>query len=265
MGLIEFFLPERLPRRFIYAGERHAEIVTLVRGRVSGRRRVEGAAFAADGSGDWDRILEGLPAEETGIVFSAAPFIFNFFEFDKLPWQKRALGELVTWRLQKIFPGDIAAHHHRFFRLDRRRVFSILAPLALAESAEAHFRQHRVPLTFIGSSTMALLARMQAAKSAPDFAIESDGASCTMLFLHRRSPIYIRKFRGSSPADAVEEAGKTMAFVRDQYGAEPGRYWLVDHSGAADAIAAGLAALAPERCRRLQAGVGEAPYIPGSQ
>jgi hypothetical protein len=252
MGLIDRLLPERLPRQFVYAGEDHAEVVALARGRVAGRRRVAGAALA-DGAG-WDDVLSGLRPEETGLVFSASPFLFNFFEFDQLPWQAKALGELVTWRLQKIFPGDIAAHYHRYYRLDRRRVLSILAPRALVADAEARFAAARVPLTFIGSSTLALLARLRRARPAPDFFIESAGNACTMLFQARRQPVYVRKFRAGSAADAADEAAKTVAFVRGQYGIEPGRYWLIEHEAGTDAGAPLLAALA---------GQGEAPYIPG--
>ncbi len=267
MGLSEFFLPERLPRQLIYAGDRYAEIVTLTKGRVGDRRRMEGADLvgeAGDGRG-WAEVMAGLRPQETGIVFNASAFIFNFFDFDKLPWQKKALGELVAWRLQKIFPGNIESYDHRFYRLDRRRILSILAPRALAETAKARFREKCVPLTFIGSTTLTLLSRMVTAKPAPDFFIESDGAACTMLFQNRRAPIYIRKFRGSLPADTVEEVVKTVAFVRGQYGIEPRRYWLVDHHDGAAAIEAGLASLAGEAYSRLQAGLGEAPHIPGSR
>jgi hypothetical protein len=263
MGLIDRFLPERLPRQWLFAGDRHAEVVTVSQGRISGRRRLEGVALADGGERDWDGALAGLQPEESGLIFGASPFIFNFFEFDRLPWQRKALRELVAWRLQKIFPGDLSAYDHRFYRLDRRRILSVLAPRALLAGAEARFRQARAPLTFIGSSTLTLLARMQQARPAPDFLIESDGAGVTMLFQQRRLPLYIRKFRGSSAADAIAEAGKTAAFVRGQYGADPRRYWLIDHGGDAAAIEAGLASVAGSEFVRLPAGPDAAPPIPG--
>lgn len=268
MGLIEYFLPERLPRQVVYAGESHAEVITLARGRVSKRRRLEGAALAEGRERDWDAVLDELQPQETGVIFGASPFIFNLFDFDKLPWQTKACNELVSWRLQKIFPGDLAAYDHRFYRLDRRRVFSILSPRVLRESIEARFRERRVLLTYMGSSTMTLLMRMRTAKPAPDFFIESDGTACTMLFRNRYALQYVRKFRGSSPADTVEEAVRTVGFVREQYGIEPRRYWLVAHSDGAAALESRLAALAPSAgpaFTRLQAGLGETPYIPGSQ
>ena len=263
MGLSDLFLPERLPRQVVYAADRHAEIVTLQNGRIAARRREEGMALAEGSPDAWEKVVARLRPEETGVVFSAAPFVYNFFEFDRLPWKTKALHELVTWRLQKIFPEDIAAYDHRFFQLDKKRVFSILAPLALTEAVERCFRAHGVPLIFIGNSTVEVLARLQAAKPAPDFFIESDRDGCTMVFHNRRSPIYIRKFRSGSGADSVEEIGKTVTFVRNNYGVDPRRYWLVDHQdeGASAAMEARLEA---SGLSRLRAGLGEAPHIPGS-
>ncbi|MCU0236910.1 MAG: hypothetical protein MUC72_07480 [Acidobacteria bacterium] len=262
MGLIDLFLPERLPRQFVYAGDRHAETVRLRDGRVDGRSRTDGTALADDGGGDWAGVAGALRAEETGVVFNAAPFIYNFFDFDQLPWQRKGLRELVAWRLQKIFPEDIAAYDHRFFVLDRRRVFSILVRRALLERVEEAFHGQRAPLTYIGNSTMEMLARARRAKTAPDFFLERDSAGCCMVFLSRRAPIYIRKFKSGPVADTVEEIGKTVAFVRNQYGIEPRRYWLLDHQGEDGAVEA---LLAGGEFARLRAGMGEAPHIPGSR
>jgi len=263
MGLSEFFLPERLPRQVVFAADRHAETLSLRDGRASGRTLTPGTALAGN-DGDWTAIVESLRPEETGVVFNAVPFIYNFFEFDKLPWQRKALHELVAWRLQKIFPEDITAYDHRFFPLDRNRVLSILVQRSLLERVEAAFRERRIPLTYIGNSTMEILARARKARLSPDFFLERDSDSCTMLFLSRRLPLYIRKFKSGSAADTVEEIGKTVAFVRNQYGSEPRRYWLHDHQGE-EAAAAVEAALPVGEYARLGAGLGAAPHIPGGQ
>jgi hypothetical protein len=263
MGLSDLFLPERLPRQFIFAGDRHAEIVILQNKRIAARTRVEGTGLAEGSSRAWEEVVARLRPEETGVVFSAAPFIYNFFEFDRLPWKTKALRELVTWRLQKIFPEDIAAYDHRFFPLDKKRVLSILVRKSLVETVEKLFRDRRLPLTFIGNSTVEVLARLQAAKPAPDFFIESDRDGCTMVFHSRRSPIYIRKLKSGSAADTGEEIGHTVAFVRNNYGVAPHRYWLVDHQNET-AAAALEATLAAADLSRLRAGLGETPHIPGS-
>ncbi len=268
MGLSAIFLPQRPPRQFVFAGDRQAGTFLLRNGRIASRSIFAGPALA-EGAG-WEEALAALRAEETGVVFSASPFIFNFFEFDKLPWQRQALDELVAWRLQKIFPEDIAAYDHRFFRLDRKRVLSILVRRSLLERAEAAFAGKRTPLTYIGCSTMEILARARRAKPAPDFFVERDGSGCTLVFQQHRLPVYIRKFRNVSAADTVSEIGKTVAFVRSQYGIDPRRYWLHDHLGDASAAAVEAALSTPGgeaaeggEYSRLPLAADAAPHIPG--
>jgi hypothetical protein len=263
MGLSDLFLSERLPRQFVFAGDRHAEIVRLQPPRGVSRSRVEGAGLAADPAAAWGAIAPRLQPAATGVVLGAAAFIYNFFEFDRLPWKAGTLRALVTWRLQKIFPEDIAAYDHRFYRLDKKRVLSILVRRSLLAAIEGLFPDPRLPLTFVGNSTMEILARLQAAKPAPDFFIESDRDGCTLVFHRRRSPVYIRKFRIGPEADTVEEIGKTVAFVRGSYGVDPRRYWLVDHRDGG-AAAAMEPMLAEAGLNRLSAGLGETPHIPGS-
>ncbi|HEX7503585.1 MAG TPA: hypothetical protein VF451_09200 [Acidobacteriota bacterium] len=261
MGLSAFFLPERLPRQLIYAGDRHAEIVRLQNGRIVERQRVEGAALAENADAAWAGIAAALRTEDAGIVFNAAPFIYNFFEFDKLPWQKKTLRDLVTWRLQKIFPENIDAYDHRFFRLDGKRVLSILVKKTLLEKTERLFAEKRVPLTYIGNSTVEILSRSLQAKSPPDFFLESDQAGCTLVFQSRRSPIYIRKFKSASVTDTVDEITKTVNFVRNNYSIDPRRYWLIEHRDE------GFAATMEEQLAgadffRLRTGPGAAPHLP---
>lgn len=262
MGVSRFFLPERLPRQVIYAGDRHAEVFVLQNKRIASRRRVPGASLAEISAESWAEIADRLQAQDTGIIFNAAPFIYNFFEFDKLPWQKKALRELVNWRLQKVFPENIDAYHHRFFQLDKKRVLSILVKRSLPEKIGQLFLEKRIPLTYIGNSTIEVLGRLRQAKPAPDFFIESDAASCTLVFQNKRSPIYIRKFKSGSITDTAEEIGKTVHFVSNNYGIEPRHYWLIDQRDES-ADAAMQEKLAAGNFSRLNITPGGAPFIPG--
>ncbi len=259
MGLSDFFLPQRLPRQVLFAGDRRAEVFRLRGGRVQSTTEVAGAALA-EGEG-WDAALDALRAEETGLVLGAAPFIFNFFEFDKLPWRRRARAELIDWRLQKIFPDNIEAYHHRVFRLDRRGVLSVLLRRSLLERAEEAFAARNIPLTYVGSSTLEMLERARRARPAPDFIIERDGSGCTLLFLRRRRPVYIRKFRSVSDEETVAEIDKTVHFVRGQTGTEPRRYWLHDHRGGEAAAACEQALQDRDAYARLSA--PPQPHLPG--
>lgn len=267
MGLIDLLLPLRPPRQVVFAGDRHAEVFRLRNGRVAARVPVPGAALA-EGDG-WEAVFAALAAEETGVVFGASPFIFNVFEFDRLPWRRQALSELVDWRLQKIFPENIEAYDHRWFTLGRKRVLSVLARRSLLEDTESLFRERSVPLTFVGSSTLQILDRALGAKPAPDLVIERDGAGGTLAFLQEHRPVYVRKFRAASdsPADAGEEIGRTVAFVRGQYGIAPRRCWVHDHGGEAAAVESALLGLGEEalgggRLSLLPPGPGAAPHLP---
>ncbi len=259
MGLSEFFLPQRLPRQVLFAGDRHAEVFRLRGGRVASRSPLAGVALSDDDG--WDAALAALRQEETGLVFGAAPFVFNFFEFDKLPWRRQALNGLVGWRLQKIFPENIEAFDHRVFRLDGKGVLSVLVRRSLLERAEEAFAARKIALTYIGSSTLEILSRARRARTAPDFIIERDDAGGILFFLKRRRPFYIRKFRGVADDEAVAEIGKTVSFVRGQSGSEPRRYWLHDHRGAEAAAAWEQALNAGGAYVRLAS--GSHPHLPG--
>jgi hypothetical protein len=264
MGLIDLLLPERLPGQVIYAGDRHCEIFTLANRRIVRRERIAAATLTEPDKGEWPEIAARLQPIDTGIILNSDPFIFNFFEFDKLPWSRKLLGELVDWKLQKIFPENIAAYDHQFFRLNKKRIFSILVKKALLEQVESLFREKRIPLIHIGSSTLEIMNRLAKFKRRPDFFVEIDDASCCLVFQSRGLPIYIRKFKTGSRLETATEISKTVQFVKNSYGCDARSYFIIDHQedGAAERIAAELAA---ENLSCLSAAaVGKTPYIPGS-
>jgi hypothetical protein len=264
MGLSDWLLPERLPRQMIYAGDRHGEIVTLARRRIVNRQRVE-ATLADPGTVDgWPEIVARLQPVDTGIILNSEPFIFNFFEFDKLPWSRRLRRELVEWKLQKIFPEEIAAYDHRFFRLNKKRIFSILVKKSLLARIETSFRERNIRLIFIGNSELEIFNRLAGRKPAPDFFVEVDVSSCCLVFQDRGAPVYVRKFKGGShPGDLAAEIIKTVQFVKSNGGCDPRRFELIDHR---QGVAAGelIGELAqeglscPDAARAMPA-----PYIPG--
>jgi hypothetical protein len=265
MGLNNFLLPERLPRQVIYSGDRHCDIVILAKGRVVQRQRVAAAPLSETDAGRWAEIAARLQPLDTGVVLNAEPFIFNFFEFDKLPWSRQLLRELVDWKLKKIFPENTDAYDHRFFRLNRKRVFSILVKKALLEQMELAFREKGIPLILIGNSTLEILERAAGLRRPPDFFAETDDASCCLVFQHRGLPVYVRKFKAGSVTETAAEIGKTAQFVKNNYGYDPRQYFIIGHQQ--EAVAADVAAeLSAAGLSRLDAAaLGETPYIPGSR
>jgi len=264
MGLSDFLLPERLPRQVVYAGDRHGEIFTLSKQRIVRRLRVEAAALADPGASDgWPKIAERLQPVDTGVILNSDPFIFNFIEFDKLPWSRKLLRELVDWKLQKIFPEDIAAYDHRFFRLNKKRILSILVKKSLLAHIEAEFRGKGIPLITIGNSALEIFNRLAKLRRPPDFFVETDVSSCCLVFQKLGAPIYVRKFKSGSLEELAAEIGKTVQFVRNNSGCDPRRFELIDHREevSPEELAEQLAQeglSCPNAIRAVPA-----PYIPG--
>lgn len=264
MGLNDFLLPERLPRQFIYAGDRHMEWFTLAKKKIVQRQRIDGASLADPAANGWPEVAARLQPLETGVILNSDPFIFNFFEFDRLPWSPRLLRELVAWKLQKIFPENIAAYEHRFFRLNKKRIFSILVKKALLEQVESLFREKRLALIHFGSSTLEIMNRLARLKCPADFFAEIDDASCCLVFQNQGLPVYIRKFKIGSRLEMAAEISKTVQFVTNSYGCPARSYFVVDHQQqvSTDGLAAELAG---ENLSCLgAAAMGQTPYVPGS-
>ena len=93
-GIAEIFIPARK--------KNHAAVAHQRRGNESD-------------AGCWPEIADRLQTVDTGIILNSDPFIYNFFEFDKLPWSGKILRELVVLEAAKIFPENIAAYDHQFF------------------------------------------------------------------------------------------------------------------------------------------------------
>jgi hypothetical protein len=263
MAISNWLLPERLPRQIIYAGDAHCEIFTLADKKIIKRTRVAGVVLNEPDASRWPEIGDRLQAVDTGIIFNSSPFIYNFFEFDKLPWSQKLLRELVDWKLQKIFPENIEAYDHQFFRLNKKRIFSILVKKTFLEQAESFFREKRMPLIYIGNSTLEVLNRLGKLKPRPDFFVEIDDATCSLVFQNQGLPIYIRKFKTGSRSDMAAEISRTVQFVKNNYGCDPRSYFFSDHQedGPAEGIAAELAG-ENLTCQSVVF-AGRAPYIPG--
>jgi len=265
MDLKNLLLPERLPRQMIYAGDRHCELFMLANKRIVQRKRFAGVTLAEPDAGRWADMAVQLQPLDTGIILNSEPFIYNVFEFDRLPLSGKLLQELVAWKLQKIFPENIEAYDHQFFRLNKQRILSILIKKTLLEQIETLFREKHIPLIYVGNSTLEIINRLAKWKRPPDFFVEMDDASCCLVFSNKGIPIYIRKFKIGSRLDVAAEISKTVQFVKSNYGCDPRNYCIINHQeeNSADDMAADLA----RENLSCQSAAFErtAPYIPGSQ
>ncbi len=224
MVIENFFIQYKKPGQYVYWGENYLDIYKASGSdkgfiKTHSIENVSLSTMSPSGFGDIARVLLHV---DTGMIMSSGPLIFNIFEFEKIPWQEGLKRELAEWRLKKVFPENIDEYEHHFFKLDKKRILSILFKKSLKEHIENLFQENGLVLTYLGNSTVAAINHIAGMKKdAPDFFIEMDESFSIMVFLGKRLPYYIRKFRAEQAADIVDEAAKTINFVKNSYAANP--------------------------------------------
>jgi len=224
MVIENFFIQYKKPGQYIYWGENYIDIYKASdsdKGFIKSHSfdNVSLSTMTTSGFGDIARVLLQV---DTGIIMNSGSLIFNIFEFEKIPWQEGLKRDLVEWRLKKVFPENIADYEHYFFKLDKKRILSVLFKKSLKEHIESLFQDNGLSLTYLGNSTVEIMNRTaRLKKDAPDFFIEMDQSLCTTVFLGNGLPYYIRKFRADQAADVVTEATKTITFVKNSYSRVP--------------------------------------------
>ncbi len=230
MDITRFFIHFRKPSQYIYGGEKYLEIYRCEK-RADKRVTIfENASLLNLGSDDVDEIKRELQDVETGIILNSGQFIFNIFEFEKIPFREEVRKDLVEWRLQKVFPEDIDQYEHNYYKLARNRILSVLFKKSLKEKLEELFWENGVRLIYMGNSTMEIMNNIRRLRPCPDFFIEIDKSLTMIVFLSGSNPFYIRKFRSSRNADIAAEVIKTVNFVKNSYSRVPRTYLLLVNS-----------------------------------
>lgn len=230
MDVTKFFINFRKAAQYIYGGENYIEIYKRLEGSLNKIKTFEKKSLLNLDSYDIDELKKELAPVETGIVLNSGYFIFNIFEFDRIPFREEMRKDLVTWRLQKVFPEDIGQYEHDFFKLDRKKILSILFKKSLRENLEQLFTGQGIRLLYIGNSTIEIINNVRKLRPAPDFFIEIDKNLCIVVFRADSVPFYIRKFRGDKEADIAAEIIKTVNFVKNSYRFVPVNYLAVVNS-----------------------------------
>ena len=224
MVIDHFFIQHKKPAQYVYWGENYLDIYNA---SDSGKgfiktHSIDDVSLSGMNSSQFGDIARVLTDVDTGIILNSSAFIFNIFEFEKIPWQGGLKRELVEWRLKKVFPENIADYELNFFRLDKKRILSILFKKSLKEHIENLFRENGISLTYLGNSTVEMMNHLvKLKKHAPEFFIEIDKSLCLSVFLGQGLPYYIRKFRADQAADVVNEVTKTINFVKNSYSRVP--------------------------------------------
>ena len=227
MVIDNFFIHYKKPAQYVYWGENDLDIYKVpdsekIPRKIKSIENVSISDLNADGFRD---IAVELQQIETGLVMTSGHFIFNIFEFEKIPIQEGLRKDLVEWRLQKVFPENINDYVHNFFKLDKTHILSILLKKSLKEKIEDLFAENSIDLIYIGNSTVEIMNHVALLKkTAPDFFIEIEKNLSMVVFLNQGRPYYIRKFRSDRAIDAAGEVSKTVNFVKNSYARVPRTY-----------------------------------------
>lgn len=232
MVIENIFIQYKKPAQYVFLGENYLDIYkTSNSGKgFTKTHSFDNVSLSGMNTSEFGDIARVLPDLDTGIILNCSAFIFNIFEFEKLPWQEGVKRELVEWRLKKVFPENIADYEHNFFKLGKKRILSILFKKSLKEHIENLFRENGISLTYIGNSTVEMTNHLvKLKKDTPDFFIEMDKSLLITVFLGQSIPYYIRKFRADQAADIVNEVTKTINYVKNSYSRVPRTCSLMIH------------------------------------
>ena len=227
MVVEKLFIAYRRPRRICLIGEGRWDCFQINGNRFQRIHSVATTGMLGVPAREENRLRAVLGNREWGVVLRSDSFIFNIFDFERLPFREKSRRDVTEWRLQKIFPEDISRFDHRVFPLGRNRVLSVLLPVAERERLTAWFRERNIPLIFMGNSTMELMNHLWRhlilpwGKEKPKILVEIDHNLVVVVFQEKMRPYYIRKFRCESSADFMAEMRKTREYVRSNYHQEP--------------------------------------------
>jgi len=239
MVIIEnFFIHYKRPAQLVFAGENYLDIYKYVNNSFQKTRSFDDAPIidlTTESFGAAARELSiaggggggAANAIDTGIILNSAYYIFNILDFEKIPFREGLRKEIVEWRLRKVFPENIEDYDHRFYKLDKNKILSILFKKSLKEKIENLFNQSRINLTYMGNSTVNSIDNVLRQKSSPDFFIEIDRSLFIVVFQKNSVPFYIRKFRGEHEDEVVSEVVKTINYVKNSYAQTPRTYSII--------------------------------------
>ncbi len=250
------FIHFKRPRQFVFDGEKYLDVYKMVDKSFQKTRTVEDISIFDIGAGEGEGESEGngegsgedvgngfrdvvreLTAHgdgDTGLILNANPFIYNIFDFDRIPIRDETQREIVEWRLRKVFPENIEEYDHRFFKLSRTRVLSVLLKKTLKQKIEELFSANNIRLTYMGNSTVNYMNNVANLKKSPDFLVEVDRNQFIVIFQSGSQPFYIRKFRGRNESDAAAEIVKTINYVKNSYAQVPHTYSVLSNRSELD-------------------------------
>jgi hypothetical protein len=232
MVIDSYLIHYKRPNQYLYWGEKGVDIYRLTETEKKQKffqkiRSIPNISLLDITYEAFQDIRRDLLNEDTGVLFNSGQFIFNIFEFEKIPFQHNLKKDLVEWRLKKVFPENLDDYAHDFFKLSKKRVLSVLFKKSIKVKIEELFHDNDLPLIFMGNSTIEIINQTAKRKTAaPDFIIETDKSLTMLIFLQNGIPYYFRKFRSGNAEGIISEVAKTVNFVKSSYSKIPTTYTL---------------------------------------
>jgi hypothetical protein len=224
-----FFIHYKRPEQYIFAGENYLDIYKFLNKSFQKTRTIENISIFGPGSDHFESVTQELGAVDTGIILNSAYYIFNIFDFEKVPLRDDRRQEIVEWRLRKVFPEKIEEYNHQFFKLSKNKVLSILFKKNLKEKIEELFTVNDINLIYMGNSTVNIMNNVVTQKTSPDFFIEINRDLFIIVFQNCSVPFYIRKFRNENENEVKGEIVKTINYVKNSYSQVPRTYSIISN------------------------------------
>lgn len=221
------FIHYKQPQQYLYAGEDYIDIYKYVDKTFQKTQSLEDMSILNLDAAGFSAAARELGEIDTGVILNSNSFIFNIFEFDKIPIWDDMRREIVQWRLKKVFPENIEEYEHSFFSLSKNKIFSILIKKNIKQQIETLFSANQRTLTYFGNSTVNILNHIGNRKDTPDFFVEIDRQFFMIAFQHQTQPYYIRKFRAQHEDEVVGEILRTANYVKNNYSREPHTYSII--------------------------------------
>ncbi len=228
-----------LPNQFIFADNDYLYISQKIKNKFI-TNNISYASLNSFSSNNFpdeemSKIRQLLNSNPTGIILNSSFFVFNILKFEKIPFNKKKLTEIVNWRIEKIFPEDQNLYIHQFYVLNSEYILSILIRKETKKSIDDFFFKLGVKQTYFGSSTIELINLLYGSSNPirslnnskkPDFLIEIWGNSATIVFQNKLAPFYIRKFIFQNKEELKSEIEKTVKYIKNSYSLLPKSYCL---------------------------------------
>ncbi|MGE5340404.1 MAG: hypothetical protein ACM3SY_02875 [Candidatus Omnitrophota bacterium] len=231
MVIDDYLIHYKKPSQYIYWGENGVDVFNRDESEKAFRKtqHYPNVSLLDITPEQFKTIARDMLAFDTGIFFNSGQFIFNIFEFEKIPVREKTRREIVEWRLKKVFPENLDDYDHQFFPVGKKRILSVLFKKSLKEKVETFFEDNKLSLIYMGNSTLEIFNHASAfGRTAPDFFVEIDRALSIIVFLDKGVPIYVRKFRSDQTAPGiVNEIVKTVNFMKNNYQQDPHTFFLV--------------------------------------